>query len=77
MGYYRQPIEHSQDVVYVGPGLGTITFIVFLILKLIGVVTFSWFWVFFPLWIAPATILGIIILVWLISIPFFLIHRMD
>jgi hypothetical protein len=47
-------------------GIGTIIFIVLLILKLTGAVPgLTWFWVFFPLWIGPAVIvclLGILIL---------------
>jgi len=35
-------------------GLGTIVFIVLLILKLTGTSAISWFWVFFPLWIGLA-----------------------
>lgn len=34
-----------------GLGLGTIIFVVFLILKLVGVITWSWWWVFSPFWI--------------------------
>lgn len=30
--------------------IGFILFIIFLVLKFVGVITFSWFWVFFPLW---------------------------
>lgn len=39
--------------------LGFIIFVVFLILKLVGVTDMSWFWVFFPLWIPIA--FGIVI----------------
>lgn len=34
-----------------GVGVFTVTQIVFLILKLAGLVTWSWFWVLSPLWI--------------------------
>ena len=43
-----------------GLGLGTVLFIVFLILKLTGNIDWSWWWVTSPLWI-PLT-LGIVIL---------------
>ena len=39
--------------------LGFIIFVVFLILKLVGVTDMSWFWVFVPLWIPIA--FGIVI----------------
>ena len=42
-----------------GIGLGTILFIVFLILKLTDVIDWSWWWVFAPLWIP----FGILLLV--------------
>lgn len=33
-------------------GLGTLLFVVFLILKLTGYIAWSWFWVTSPLWIS-------------------------
>lgn len=39
--------------------LTTLLFVVFLILKLCGVIAWSWWWVFSPLWIP----IGLIILV--------------
>ncbi len=48
-----------------GLGLGTILFLIFLTLKLGGwgvVATWSWWWVFSPLWI-PIVLLGIVILI--------------
>jgi len=48
-----------------GLGLGTILFLIFLTLKLGGwgvVATWSWWWVFSPLWI-PVVLLGIVILI--------------
>jgi len=46
-------------------GLGTILFLIFLTLKLAGlgvVATWSWWWVFSPLWI-PLSLLGVLILI--------------
>jgi hypothetical protein len=42
-------------------GIGIVVWIVFLVLKCCGVLpeTFTWFWVWFPLWIVPATYLGL------------------
>ena len=45
-----------------GLGLGSVLFIVFLILKLTGNINWSWWWVTSPLWIplaAAVVILGI------------------
>ena len=43
-----------------GVGISTVVQIVFIILKLVGVINWSWFWVLAPTWIS--------ILVWLIVI---------
>jgi hypothetical protein len=43
-----------------GMGIGMILFIVFLVLKLTGVINWSWWWVTSPLWI-PLALGGIII----------------
>ena len=40
--------------------LSTILFIVFLVLKLTGCITWSWWWVTAPLWIGLALFFGII-----------------
>lgn len=34
-----------------GLGLGSVLFVVFLVLKLVGVITWSWWWITAPLWI--------------------------
>jgi hypothetical protein len=49
-----------------GMGLGSVLFIVFLVLKLCDVITWSWWWVTCPLWapfiIIPAIFLGIFVI---------------
>jgi hypothetical protein len=40
-----------------GMSFGTVLFIVFLILKLTGAITWSWWWVTSPLWIPFAVII--------------------
>lgn len=45
-----------------GMGLGTVLFIVFLILKLCDVIDWSWWWVTAPLWI-PAGLALIVIII--------------
>ena len=50
-------MEDNQPGIHISLSLefmGFVTFIVFLILKLVGTITFSWFWVFFPLWLPLA-----------------------
>ena len=43
-----------------GLGLGTVLFIVFLILKLTGTIDWSWWWVTSPLWVPLA--LGVVVM---------------
>ena len=42
-----------------GLGLGTILFLIFMVLKLTNYIDWSWWWVTAPLWI-PIVIIGII-----------------
>jgi hypothetical protein len=42
------------------PGLPVLLFIVFLVLKLVGVIAWSWLWVTAPLWIGLAV--GVLLL---------------
>ena len=55
-----------------GIGFCSMLFFVFLILKLCEVITWSWLWIFAPLWIGPVVtfsiIIGIIFLVVLIGL---------
>ena len=49
-----------------GLGLSTVLGVVFIVLKLCGVITWSWWWVLSPFWIGLALILlvvGLLILV--------------
>ena len=39
---------------------GTILFLIFLTLKLTGVITWSWWWVACPLWIGAAIAIGVL-----------------
>lgn len=44
-----------------GIGLGTILFVVFLVLKLTGNINWSWWWITAPLWI-PVILVGVVLL---------------
>jgi hypothetical protein len=55
----------EKDNKSTGLGFGTILFLIFLTLKLAGigvVATWSWWWIFSPLWI-PISIIGILVLI--------------
>lgn len=58
---YRSDSKDSNVVVERdGIGfLGLLT-IVFVVAKILGLISWSWWWVFSPLWIIPAVIIGIL-----------------
>jgi hypothetical protein len=45
-----------------GLGIGSVLTIVFVVLKLVGVINWSWWWVLSPLWISFALFLVVVIL---------------
>ena len=47
--------------------LGTLVFLVFLVLKLLGKIDWSWWWVTSPLWIPWVIILGAVLLIAVIN----------
>lgn len=44
-----------------GIGVGTVLFLVFLVLKVTGQIDWSWWWVFSPLWIGGAIALVVMV----------------
>lgn len=46
-----------------GIGFGTVLFIVFLTLKLTGVIAWSWWWVFAPVWVPLVVIVACLALI--------------
>lgn len=54
-----------------GMGLGTLLFLIFLVMKLAGigsVANWSWWWVTAPLWIPAAIVIGFALLIVLIKL---------
>jgi hypothetical protein len=58
-----------------GIGICGATFIVFLILKLLGKITWSWWWVTAPLWIPLAIFLGVLLIVGIIALIVAILER--
>lgn len=58
-----------------GGGIGLLgaTFIVFLVLKLCNVITWSWWWVTAPLWGGPVLLLAIVAVVLAVAIALFIV----
>lgn len=57
---------NNNNVIYRGPGFCSILTIVFIVLKLCGVITWSWWWVLAPIWIPTAVVLTFFIIVGII-----------
>ena len=56
----------EKQVIYQGPGVLSILLVAFIVLKLCGVITWSWLWVLAPLWMPIALILIILLIVGII-----------
>jgi hypothetical protein len=54
---------NTNTTVRVGPGFPSLLGLAFIILKLVGVITWSWVWVLAPIWIPIALVLFIILLI--------------
>ena len=52
----------EKQVIYQGPGVLSILLVAFIVLKLCGVITWSWWLVLLPLW-APIALVLIILLI--------------
>lgn len=66
--------ENSNGTAGGGLGLSGVLLVVFIVLKLCKVITWSWVWVLSPLWIS-LIIWGVILLVWVITL--LIIKKLD
>lgn len=57
-----------------GVGFCTVLFLIFLVLKLVGVIDWSWWWVTAPLWIPFSTLVAISIVVLIVTLIISLIR---
>ena len=60
-------MEEEKTVVSSGCSLATVLGVVFLVLKLVGVIDWAWVWVLAPFWIPVALVIAIA-LIWLLVI---------
>ena len=57
-----------------GIGFGGLLTIAFIVLKLCGIIDWSWLWVLSPLWISAALVVAILVIlgiIWLIAVTIF------
>lgn len=60
-------MEEKKTVVTSGSSLATVLGVVFLVLKLVGVIDWAWIWVLAPFWIPFAFVIAFSI-VWLLVV---------
>jgi hypothetical protein len=48
-----------------GTSFGTVLLVVFVVLKLVGVITWSWWWVLSPIWISVLLFCALFFFAWL------------
>lgn len=66
--------KNSNDTAGGGLSLSGVLLVVFIVLKLCKVITWSWVWVLSPLWIS-LIIWGVILLIWVITL--LIIKKLD
>jgi len=59
----EEMLKQKEVAVYRGPGFITLLTLVFIVLKLIGVINWSWWWVLAPLWIPFGIVLVLVIII--------------
>lgn len=60
-------MNEQRPVIYSGIGFADLLLITFIILKLCGVITWSWVWVLSPLWIPIVIVLFIFAIAMIVS----------
>ncbi len=57
----------ANSTVVRGPGMATLLAAAFIVMKLTGYLTWSWFWILSPLWISWGIVLFILFVAFLIA----------
>lgn len=60
-------MEEEKTVVSSGCSLATVLGIVFLVLKLVGVIDWAWVWVLAPFWI-PVALYFVFVIIWVLVV---------
>ena len=69
--------ENKTVIKKQGLSLGTVLTLIFVVLKLIGVIEWSWVWVLAPLWIGAVIFLALVLIGLLITIVAAIIVNKD
>jgi hypothetical protein len=68
-------MSDRKEIVRTSPSVLTLLLILFIALKLCGVISWSWWWVLAPLWMLPAVVLGICSVIGIIAFICWLARR--
>lgn len=69
-------MSEKRIVINSGITFPMLLFLVFLVLKLTNVITWSWWWVTAPLWVTPAIVLSICLLIAIIFLLIFFFGKL-
>lgn len=61
-------MSNKSSVTVGGTSFLNLLFLVFLVLKLTNVITWSWWWVTAPLWMPIAVVIGFLVVVFVVAI---------
>lgn len=61
-------MSNKYSVTVEGTSLLNLLFLVFLVLKLTNVITWSWWWVTAPLWMPIAVVIGCLVVAFVVAI---------
>ncbi|KKL69302.1 hypothetical protein LCGC14_2116320 [marine sediment metagenome] len=66
-------VETTPATVSGGTGITGLLTVAFVVLKLVGVIGWSWWWVLSPLWIEAALVVSILIIVGIVLLIIYLV----
>ena len=65
-------VETTSATVSGGTGITGLLTVAFVVLKLVGVIGWSWWWVLSPLWISAGAVLGILTIIGIVLLVIYL-----
>lgn len=69
-------MSEKRIVINSGITFPMLLFLVFLVLKLTNVITWSWWWITAPLWVTPAIVISIFLIVSIIFLLIFIFGKL-
>lgn len=69
-------MSEKRIVINSGITFPMLLFLVFLVLKLTNVITWSWWWITAPLWVTPAIVISIFLIISIIFLLIFIFGKL-